>query len=155
MPEFMSKQLKAVMFLEDITEGIPMRQESGFTVQHFEYSCFRTRDNAGMPYGPSNGSLMQITLKTISSDGYKELYQRLNSMELYSLSLIFNASYDEYRILEDYADAMIANGYIVEIEEVFDTLDTQHNGMTLNMKILLNSLDYIGNRVNRKLMVNH
>lgn len=155
MLEYMSQQLKAVMFLEDISEGIPARQENGFTIQHFDYSCFRSRNKMGIPYGPSNASLMLITLKTISSDGYKELYQRLNSMEQYDFSLIFNATYDDYRILQDYEDAMIAHGYVVEIEELFDTTDTQHNGMTLNMKILLHSLDYIGSRVDRQLFVNH
>ena len=155
MPEYMSRQLKAVMFLEDISEGIPARQENGFTIQHFEYSCFRSRDKAGMPYGPSNASLMQITLRTISSDGYKELYQRLNSMEQYAFSLIFNASYNDSRILQDYEDAMIANGYVVEIEELFDTSDIQHNGMTLNMKILLHSLDYIGSKMEKRLFVNN
>ena len=155
MLEYMSQQLKAVMFLEDINEGIPARQENGFTIQHFDYSCFRSRNKMGIPYGPSNASLMLITLKTISSDGYKELYQRLNSMEQYDFSLIFNATYDDYRILQDYEDAMIAHGYVVEIEELFDTTDTQHNGMTLNMKILLHSLDYIGSRVDRQLFVNH
>ena len=155
MLEYMSQQLKAVMFLEDINEGIPARQENGFTIQHFDYSCFRSRNKMGIPYGPSNASLMLITLKTISSDGYKELYQRLNSMEQYDFSLIFNATYDDYRILQDYEDAMIAHGYVVEIEELFDTTDTQHNGMTLYMKILLHSLDYIGSRVDRQLFVNH
>ena len=155
MPEYMSKQLKAVMFLDDITEGIPLRQEKGFTVQHFDYSCFRSRDKVGMPFGPSNASLMQITLKTISSDGYKELYQRLSSMDQFAFSMIFNASYDDFHILQDYEDAMIVNGYVVEIEELFDTIDPQHNGMILNMKILLHSLDYLGSRMDRKLMVNH
>lgn len=155
MPEYLSRQLKAVMFLEDITEGIPARQENGFTIQHFDYSCFRSRDKAGAPYGPSNASLMQITLRTISSDGYKELYLRLNSMEQYAFSLIFNASYNDSRILQEYEDAMIANGYVVEIEELFDTSDIQHNGMTLNMKILLHSLDYIGSKMEKRLFVNN
>ena len=155
MLEYMSQQLKAVMFLEDINEGIPARQENGFTIQHFDYSCFRSRNKMGIPYGPSNASLMLITLKTISSDGYKELYQRLNSMEQYDFSLIFNATYDDYRILQDYEDAMIAHGYVVEIEELFDTTDTQHNGMTLNMKILLHSLDYIGSKMEKRLFVNN
>jgi hypothetical protein len=76
-------------------------------------------------------------------------------MEQFAFSMIFNASYDDFQILQDYEDAMIVNGYVVEIEELFDTIAPQHNGMILNMKILLHSLDYIGSRVERKLMVNH
>ena len=155
MLEHISNQLKAVLFLEDITEGIPMRQENGFTIQHFDYNCFRTRDKVGRPYGPSNASLMQITVKTISADGYKELYYRLNSEERHLYSVIFNATYDEYKILKDYADAMVVNGYVVEVEEVFDTTGNKKEGMALSMKILLHSLDYLGKRVDRKLMVNH
>lgn len=155
MADYISNQLKAVLFLEDVTEGIPMRQEAGFTVQHFDYNCFRTRDRVGKPYGPTNASLMQITVKTLSVNGYKELYSRLNSAELYPFSVIFNATYDGYKILQDYADAMVANGYIVEIEEIFDSIGRKKEGMMLNMKILLHSLDYLGKRVNRKLLVNH
>lgn len=155
MAEYISNQLKAVLFLEDITEGIPMRQEAGLTIQHFDYNCFRTRDKVGKPYGPSNASLMQITVKTLSADGYKELYQRLNSLEQYPFSVIFNATYDEFKILQDYADAMLVNGYIVEIDELFDSANSKKEGMTLNMKLLLHSLDYLGKRVNRKLVVNH
>lgn len=155
MADYFSNQLKAVLFLEDITEGIPMRQAGGYTVQHFDYNCFRTRDKMGKPYGPSNASLMQIILKTISADGYKELYHRLNSQEFCPFTVVFNATYDEFRILNDYSDAMVANGYMVEIEELFDTQGSKKEGMMLSMKILLHSLDYLGKRVNRKLMVNH
>lgn len=155
MADYLSNQLKAALFLEDILEGIPLRQENGFTVQHFDYNCFRTREKAGKPYGPSNASLMHITVKTLSADGYKELYRRLNSTERYAFTLVFNASYDEFKILQDYADAMVVNGYIVEIEELFDTASKKKEGMMLSMKILLHSLDYLGKRVNRILMVNH
>lgn len=155
MADYFSNQLKAVLFLEDITEGIPMRQADGYTVQHFDYHCFRTRDKMGKPYGPSNASLMQITLKTISADGYKELYHRLNSPELCPFTVVFNATYDEFRILKDCSDVMVANGYVVEVEELFDTQGDKKDGMLLSLKILLHSLDYLGKRVNRKLMVNH
>lgn len=155
MADYISNQLKTVLYLEDITMGIPMRQVNGFTVQHFDYNCFRTRDGVGSPYGPTNASLMRITVKTLLSDGYKELYNRLKSTELYAFSVVFNATYDEFRVLKDYADAMVVNGYIVEIEEVFDTMSGKQEGMMLNLKILLHSLEYLGKRVNRRLLVNH
>ena len=41
MADYLSNQLKAVLFLGDITEGIPMRQQEGLTVQHFDFNCFR------------------------------------------------------------------------------------------------------------------
>ncbi len=155
MADYLSNRLKAVLFPEDITEGIPMRREAGYTIRHFDYNCFRTRDKAGKPYGASNASLMQITVKTVSADGYKEFYHRLNSMERYRFSVVFDASYDASKILRDYADAMVVDGYIVEIEETFDTVDNKKDGMMLSMKILLHSLDYLGERVDRKLVVNN
>ena len=36
MADYFSNQLKAVLFLEDITEGVPMRQAEGYTIQHFD-----------------------------------------------------------------------------------------------------------------------
>lgn len=154
MADYLSNRLKAVLFSEDITEGSPMRREAGYTIKHFDYNCFRTRDNAGKPYGSSNASLMQIVVKTVSADGYKEFYNRLNSMERYRFTIVFDATYDQHKILRDYADAMVAEGYIVEIEETFDTIGNKKDGMQLSMSILLHSVDYLGERADRKLVIN-
>jgi hypothetical protein len=155
MADYLSNQLKAVLFLGDITEGIPMRQQEGLTVQHFDFNCFRPRNNIGVPYGPSNASLMQITLKTVSADGYKELYDRLQSDELYHFSVVFNASFDEFKLLKEYGDAMMVVGYIVEIEEEFDTVDKPKQGMMLSMKILLHTLSMVGKNQTKTIVVNH
>ena len=119
MADYLSNQLKAVLFLGDITEGIPMRQQEGLTVQHFDFNCFRTRNNIGVPYGPSN------------------------------------ASFDEFKLLKEYGDAMMVVGYIVEIEEEFDTVDKPKQGMMLSMKILLHTLSMVGKNQTKTIVVNH
>ena len=98
---------------------------------------------------------MQITLKTVSADGYKELYDRLQSDELYHFSVVFNASFDEFKLLKEYGDAMMVVGYIVEIEEEFDTVDKPKQGMMLSMKILLHTLSMVGKNQTKTIVVNH
>ena len=89
MAEFFSNQLKAVLFLGDITEQMNLRQEDGYTIQNFDYQSFRSRDKLGQPYGPSNASLAHITLRSISGEGYKNLYTILKQRECYSFSVLF------------------------------------------------------------------
>ena len=42
--EITSNHIKALLFLEDITEGIPISQDDCFTIQHFNYNCSRQRN---------------------------------------------------------------------------------------------------------------
>jgi hypothetical protein len=154
MAEFFSNQLKAVLFLGDITEQMNLRQEDGYTIQNFDYQSFRSRDKLGQPYGPSNASLAYITLRSISGEGYKNLYNILKQRECYSLSLLYNVKYSEDRLVESYETATVLNGYIVEIEEIFDTNPMVSQSMILNMKILLHDVDYLGINTHRRLVVN-
>ena len=154
MAEFFSNQLKAVLFLGDITEQMNLRQEDGYTIQNFDYQSFRSRDKLGQPYGPSNASLAHITLRSISGEGYKNLYTILKQRECYSFSVLYNVKYANDRLVESYDTATVLNGYIVEIEEIFNTQHKKNQSMILNMKILLHDVDYIGVNTHRRLVVN-
>jgi hypothetical protein len=154
MTEFFSNQLKAVLFLGDITELKNLRQEDGYTIQDFDYQSFRSRDKLGQPYGPSNASLARITLRSISGDGYKSLYNILKQRECYSFSVLYNVKYADDRLVESYDTATVLNGYIVEIEEIFSTNNKKSPSMILNMKVLLHDVNYIGVNTHRRLVVN-
>ena len=154
MAEFFSNQLKAVLFLGDITEQMSLRQEDGYTVQNFDYQSYRSCDKQGIPYGPSNATLVHITLRTISGEGYKNLYTILKQRECYSFSVLYNVKYSDDRLVESYETATVLNGYIVEIEEIFDTNRMKNQSMILNMKILLHDVDYLGINTHRRLVVN-
>ena len=149
-----SNQLKAVLFLGEIKEQMNLRQDDGYTIQSLDYQSFRSRDRLGQPYGLSNATLANITLRSISGEGYKKLYNILKERVSNPFSVLYNVKYTEERLVASYDTATVLNGYIVEIEEVFDTRKKQDHSMILNMKILLHDIDYIGVNSQRKLVVN-
>lgn len=154
MAEIFSNQLKAVLFLGDVNELAALRQENGYTVQHLDYESFRSRDKSGQPYGLINASLANITLRSISGEGYKDLYNILKDRECHAFSVLYNITYKDDRLVESYDTATVLYGYIVEIEEIFDTNHKKGQGMILNMKILLHDVSYIGSNTQRRLVVN-
>ena len=154
MTEIFSNQLRAVLFVGNVNEIAALRQECGFTIQHLDYESFRSRDKSGQPYGPSNASLANITLRSISGEGYKKLYEALKLKECNAFSVLYNVKYVKNHIVDSYEMGIVLYGYIVEIEEVFDTHHKNDQSMMLNMKILLHSVSYMGENTQRKLVIN-
>lgn len=71
-----------------------------------------------------------------------------------SLSFLFNATYDPMQRLKDYEDGVVAKGYVVGVEEVYQT-DSNASGefrqMLLNVKLLASSVTYLGYEDNNNL----
>ena len=94
-----SNYIKATLFFDDFSE-INVKKEQGFTLQQFNYECSRKRNNMGMPYGPTQTTVLKFLIKSLP-DGYlKEVYKRLDENTDSSFSIVFNAAFrsDEYGI---------------------------------------------------------
>ena len=91
MAENLSNYLKALLTLDDMTLGMPIRQEGCQTVQHFAYRCYRSRDSQGRPYGPTNATILRFVLKSLANNESKHFYRRLQDNESNTFSFIFNA----------------------------------------------------------------
>lgn len=83
-----SNYLKATLFFDNIHET-SVRREQGFTLQQFHYECTRKRNDIGMPYGPTQTTILQLQIKSLP-DGYlKEIYKRMNELLLNRFQRIF------------------------------------------------------------------
>ena len=157
MAENLSNYLKALLTLDDMTLGMPIRQEGCQTVQHFAYRCCRSRDSQGRPYGPTNATILRFVLKSLANNESKHFYRRLQDNESNTFSFIFNATFDEIRLLKDYDDAMVVTGYVVEVQEVFgaDMPEVEDKEqMYMCVDILVESIEYIGKMANKLLHTN-
>ncbi len=154
MAEIFSNQLKAVLFLGNIEELMNLHQEDGYTIQNLDYQSFRSRDKLGLPYGPSNASLANITLRCNADEYYKEFYNILKRRENYSFSILYNVKYNNEHIVESFNSATVISGYIVELEEIFDTHHKKGAGTVFNIRFLLREINYICGNVSRRLVVN-
>lgn len=148
MPAMISNELKAMLVTEDITEsGVNVRQENCFTVQHFSYECSRRRNSAGEPYGPTVPSFLTFTVKVASDNNGKVFFDRIIGSETFRYSFLFNASFNDMRALSGFQDAMVATGYIVDLEEIYESVpagDGSSEQMLIRAKLLLCNLAYVG-----------
>ena len=137
-----SNYLKVVFSPEDLCEmSDDILRSNCFTVQHFHYESKRRRDN---------DSGMDITIRINEPDCGKQLLEHMQDSEQHSYALLFNATFKPTGRLDDYDDALMATGYIINIEEVFET--AQQNGqqeqMLMHIHLLLNTITFIGKENN-------
>ena len=61
-----SNNQKASLYFDDIRET-KVKREQGFTLQQFHYECARKRNDRGMPYGPTQTTILQLQIKSLPS----------------------------------------------------------------------------------------
>lgn len=131
-----------------------MSQEHCLVLQHFDYKCQRSRNESGEPYGTTMSATLNCTIR--SAGCLQVFYDHLKSNATHNYTFAFNATFDEQKLLYDYEDAMVVSGYIIDVEEDFDT-DSDENDetrqMLLSIKILLSNITYIGRTTNRTLPI--
>lgn len=157
MPKLISNQLKAMLVVEDISEqGVNVMQGNCFTVQHFSYACSRRRNDAGTPYGPTLPAYLDFTVKVASGNSGKVFFERMHQDSTFPYSFLFNADFNDVRRLSACEDAMIATGYIIDVEECYDKdirLDANSEQMLIRARLLLSNIAYLGNERTLSLII--
>lgn len=148
-------ELKAVVVVGDILEtGGSVTQDKCMTVQRFNYTCQRKRDDTGKAYGPMDPVFLNFTIRVNSSEQAKPFYQNMVSTTHYPVSFLFNASFNATLRLADYADAMVVDGYVIDVKDNFNsgtpgTSETEQ--ISLDVQVQVRSITYLG-RGNNKVM---
>ena len=161
MPVVFSNQLKALLVTEDIMEQSASSFTHGdcLTVQHFSYQCLRKRDSSGVPYGPTAPSYLDFTVKISSGESAKVFFRRMQQYEAFSYSFLFNASFNDKRRISAFEDAMVARGYLIEVEEAYENQAGKTEGeqeqMLIRARLLLCKITYLGSNRNMELMISH
>ena len=156
MPSIFSNQLKALLITEDVSEqGVSVWQGNCHTVQHFTYECRRHRNDSGIPYGDTLPAYLNFTIRLADGESGKVFYERMLSHDPFPYSFLFNASFNDMRRLSDCEDAMVASGYIIDLEENYDKPQEPGSGeqLLLKGKILLSNIAYLGRERVLKLII--
>ncbi len=158
-----SNYIKATLFFDDFSE-VKVKKEQGFTLQQFNYECSRKRNNMGMPYGPTQTTVLRFLIKTLP-DGYlKEIYKRLDENTDSSFSIVFNATFrmDENgeNTLNDYDSALIITGFVISVDESYgedpQTSKATANLMMTDVGFLTKSITYVGSdNYKKRLYINY
>lgn len=159
MPVVFSNQLNALLVTDDISEqGVNVWKDNCFTVQHFGYQCSRKRTETGHPYGPTVPSYLDFTVKVEDKADGKVFYERMKSYKPFPYSFLFNANFDTRRGgLSSCEDALVAFGYIVEVEEIYSAPRAGGQGeqALLRGRLLLSRINYPGRERTLTLSITH
>lgn len=159
MAEVISNRLNVVVFPGNFKEtGLSMTKNDSITVLNYNYLCQKTRNKAGIPYGNTNLTYLEFTIRNFTDKFESELLRQMHSEEANEFSFIFNAFYDEFSRISDYEDAFIARGFVMDILENFNPYkdSSQEVGQrVLKVKFLLASIIYIGSNRDCLLQINN
>ena len=153
-----SNFLRAVLFPGNVdADERNISKEKSLAVQHFSYSFARSRNDAGFPYGPTLPTELSFTLRLMGPDDAKLYYSRLKDNTPYTYTFLFNATYNSNMRLENYDDALVVDGFVVDVEDCFNTAsaaDGSTEQMLLKVKLLVNSFTYKGKENDKVLIIN-
>lgn len=148
MDKLYSYELKAVVVTDNFLDNpLSVMKENCLTVQHFDYLCEHKRNDSNQLFGATQPVIMNFTVRVNSPRHAKTFYQRLLNNGYESYTFLFNATYNENQRLKDYDDGMVVDGYVIRIEESYQS-EKDANGtseqMTLDIQLLLRSVTYLG-----------
>lgn len=155
--KLLSNQLKAVLFPDTLQgDGNNVEREKCCTVQYFGYRCERSRNDAGYPYGPSNPAVMSFTVRLFQPEEGVLYHQRLLENDPYDYTFLFNATYNDQQRLKSFDDALIVNGYLIDVEDDFTAgeIDKADKQMLINVKLFVNSITYKSKTKDEVLQIN-
>ncbi len=141
-----SNNVKTALFAENFLEQQIVRREKCMTVQSYSYELRCAQDALSRVYGHSQGSLMSVSLRVGTRDNLSVFHERLKQNHPSPFTFFFDATYDASDFLEHYKDALVAEGYVVDIRERFskENNDQGSEHFLLDFKILLTKVTFIG-----------
>lgn len=102
--------------------------EHCFTLTEFSYQCTRSRNDEGIPFGPTLPSMLEFTFKLRKADDTRSFYSDLSGKTAVTYTFLFNANFDdENKSFKSSDDKMTVTGFLVDINEDYDTY-TNTNG---------------------------
>lgn len=143
----MPNEVKALLITEDITaKGTTVKQSNCFTVQHFSYDSSRRRNYSGSPFGSSLPAYLDFSVRVASGSNGRVFVSRMTKNQTYSFSFLFNAEFEK-NVLSKYDDAIVASGYIVDVEESCESVPKDSGRevqMQISVRLLLSKITYAG-----------
>lgn len=148
MPTTLSNEIKVSLYAGNLGDvsGL-LRKEDCTTVVQYGYDGIRNRDSKGFPIGISKPLYLDLTLRNFSHKISKHFLQEIHKNTPYDYTLLYNAKYDDNKILQGYDGSLLARGYVVDIEELYDNQESEKsetNQKLMKLRLLLTRLEFKG-----------
>ena len=122
-------------------------REHCLPLQHFSYECRYKRNAGGDVYGASLPVYLDFTVRVASPESIKDFFREIVDNDRPAFSVLFNATFGPTARLADYEDGMIVRGYVVDIEEEYESApgaDNISEQMLAHIKLLVTSITFLG-----------
>lgn len=142
----LSNNTKAVMTPQDFEAVAIVNRRDCYVIQNYKFASSHPRDEKGRPYATTNCALMDVVISIDTFRTIQTFYQKLNSNEAFTYTIFFNVTYDSQNAIESYDQAIKMEGYVVDVEEDFDTEASgpdERKQMTCKVSILLSKVKYV------------
>ena len=118
----------------------------GYRVQYFGYDSKREHNyEVGSTYHQEDATIVNVTLRQNTSDAPKPFLEQMSKDGMYSYSFLFNPKFNTFGRLESMDDAMVVNGYIVDVEEEYIPAKGDiKEQMLMHVQLLVNSIIFVG-----------
>ena len=141
-------ELKAVAVMEDVMESEKnITQDKCMSVKHFDYRCSRRRDSKGRVCHANEPAWLTFSVCIDSAEQTKPIYEQMMDQQRGPLSFLFNAVFSDAKRLTDYYDAMVVEGYVVDVQEDFYSAslpELEEEQIILRARMQVHSIKYVG-----------
>ena len=140
------QNLKTVLYTENFFE-MPdnVVNTNSFNVIDYKYRLFRERDEFNVPYGSFLTENLTFTVKASTLNDCMVFYQFMDENRSHPFSIIFDPVFNAYGRMTSFKDGIVANGYVVDIQESCEDDDSTGNEqLTVKISLILNKMSYLG-----------
>ena len=140
------QNLKTVLYTENFFE-MPdnVVNTNSFNVIDYKYRLFRERDEFNVPYGSFLTENLTFTVKASTLNDCMVFYQFMDENRSHPFSIIFDPVFNAYGRMTSFKDGIVANGYVVDIQESCEDNDSTGNEqLTVRISLILNKMSYLG-----------
>ena len=105
------------------------------------------RNKSGYPFGNTTSTILDFTIRLMSPEDGKPFYQQMQQNEPEFFTFLFNATLFNRQYVTGYEDAMVVNGYVIDVEDDFTNAPTSEGSteqMLIHVKLLVANITYIG-----------
>jgi hypothetical protein len=156
----LSNHLKATLYTDDIRSlderKFRIPYDRCFTVLHFSYECCRERNKLGYPFGDTTSTILNFTVRLMSPEDGKPFYHQMQQNEPEFFTFLFNVTLFNRQAVTGYEDAMIVNGYVIDVDDDFTNAPTSEGDteqMLIHVKLLVANITYVGLNGNRSIEI--
>ena len=156
----LSNHLKATLYTDDIRSlderKFRIPYDRCFTVLHFSYECRRERNKLGYPFGDTTSTILNFTVRLMSPEDGKPFYHQMQHNEPEFFKFLFKVTLFNRQAVTGYEDAMIVNGYVIDVDDDFTNAPTSEGDteqMLIHVKLLVANITYVGLNGNRSIEI--